>query len=113
MKIKNVLSAAALCAASVLALSSCSKEQESVKPVAQDEISQTVINQIKAMGLTTQDMKRVDGGYLVEGDIVITDENLAHAPEYQLLRIGDEEQYRTSNLVSVGSGRTISLRVST
>ena len=113
MKIKNVLSAAVFCTASVFAISSCSKEKEAVSPVAQDEISQTVISQIKDMGLTTQDIKRVEGGYLVEGDIVITDENLANRPAYQMLRIGDQEQYRTSNLVSVGSGRTVSIRVST
>lgn len=65
------------------------------------------------MGLTTQDIKRVDGGYLVEGDIVITDENLANRPAYQMLRVGDEEQYRTTNLVSVSTSRTISIRVST
>jgi hypothetical protein len=65
------------------------------------------------MGLTTDEVKKVDGGYLVEGDIVVTEANLAAKPEYQMLRVGDEEQYRTSNLVSVGSGRTVSIRVST
>ncbi|WP_239691556.1 M57 family metalloprotease [Hymenobacter lapidarius] len=75
-------------------------------------MSQAVISQIKEMGLTTDGIKRVEGGYLVEGDIVITDENLAQKPDYQLLRVGDQEQYRTSNLVSVGSGRTISIQVS-
>jgi hypothetical protein len=112
MKIKNVLSAAALCTASVLAFSSCSKEQEAVTPVAQEQISQAVIGKIREMGLTTQDIQRVDGGYLVEGDIVITDENLANLPDYNMLRIGEQEQYRTSNLVSVGTGRTISIQVS-
>ena len=113
MKLKNVLSAAALCTASVLALSSCSKEKEAAAPTAQDQISPAVISQIREMGLTTGDIKKVDGGYLVEGDIVVTNENLAQKPEYSLLRVGNEEQYRTSNLVSVGSGRTISVRVST
>jgi hypothetical protein len=114
MKIKNVLSAAFLCTASALTLFSCSKEKETVAPVVQEAgISQAVISKIKTMGLTTQDIQRVDGGYLVEGDIIITDENLAKAPDYQMLRVGDQEQYRTSNLVSVGSGRTVSIRVST
>ena len=112
MKLRNILSAAALCTASVLALSSCSKQQETVAP-AEEAISQTVLSQIKDMGLTTQDIKKVDGGYLVEGDILITDENLTAKPEYQMLRVGTEEQYRTTNLVSVGSGRTVSIQVST
>ena len=112
MKIKNVLSAAALCAASLMALSSCSKEEETVAPIAQEEISQAVIAKIRDMGLTTAGIERVEGGYLVEGDIVITDENLATRPDYAMLRIGEQEQYRTSNLVSVGSGRTVSIQVS-
>ena len=113
MRIKNVLSAAVLCAASVLAISSCSKEKEAVAPTAKTGVSQDVLTQIRAMGLSTQDVKQVEGGYLVEGDIVVTPENLATKPDYQMLRVGDEEQYRTSNLVSVGSGRTVSVRVST
>ena len=113
MKIKNVLSVTALCTASALALFSCQKEKETVAPAAEESISQSVKAQIKEMGLTTDGMKKVEGGYLVEGDIIITDENLAAKPDYQMLRVGDEEQYRTTNLVSVGSGRTISVRVST
>ena len=113
MKIKNVLSAAAVCAATVLAISSCSKEQDAVAPTAPAQVSPAVISQIKDMGLTTAGIQRVDGGYLVEGDIVITDENLANKPAYQMMRVGTEEQYRTTNLVSVGSGRTITVRVST
>ena len=111
MKLRNILSTATLCTASMLALSSCSKQQETVAP-AEEAISQSVLSQIKAMGLTTQDIKKVDDGYLVEGDILITDENLANKPEYQMLRVGAEEQYRTTNLVSVGSGRTVSIQVS-
>ncbi|ALW84126.1 protease [Hymenobacter sedentarius] len=113
MKVKNVLSAAAACAASVLAISSCSKEQETVAPADNAKVSQAVLSQIKDMGLTTTGIQRVAGGYLVEGDIVVTDENLANKPSYQMMRVGGEEQYRTTNLVSVGSGRTVSVRVST
>ncbi|MBD2770116.1 protease [Hymenobacter sp. BT664] len=113
MKVKNVLAAAAVCAASVFAVSSCSKEQEAVAPAAKDGISPSVLTQIRAMGFSTQDVKKVEDGYLVEGDIAITDENLATTPDYQFLRVGAEEQYRTTNLVTVsGSSRTISIRVS-
>src|SRR6185436_20950156 len=49
--------------------------------------------------------------YLVEGDIVITDEQLSHQPTTQFLRVGDEEQYRTNNLVT-GLPRNITVRVS-
>ena len=72
MKLKNILSAAAVCATSVMVVSSCSKVKEAVAPAAQEEISQAVLTQIKEMGLTTDGAQKVDGGYLVEGDILIT-----------------------------------------
>ncbi|GAA4367066.1 hypothetical protein GCM10023185_38610 [Hymenobacter saemangeumensis] len=108
---KNVLSAAAICAASVLTLASCQKESEQV--VSKNEVTEDVITQVRQMGFSTTGIQAVDGGFLVEGDIVLSKEDLANKNNPQLLRVGDEEQYRTSNLVSVGSGRTISIRVST
>ncbi|GAA4367061.1 hypothetical protein GCM10023185_38600 [Hymenobacter saemangeumensis] len=102
---------AALCFAAAVALSSCSKESESVTTT--DELSATELNQIKQLGFTTQGATKVEGGYLVEGDIFLTPENLSSPSPAQLLRVGDEEQYRTTNLVSVGSGRTITVAVTT
>jgi len=97
MKLKNVLSTAALCTASLLALSSCSKKEETaVAPVA---VSQDAMAQIKALGFSTQDVKKVEGGYVVEGDMLLTPELLASAPGYTTLRVGQDEQYRTTNLV--------------
>ncbi|UOQ53157.1 M57 family metalloprotease [Hymenobacter cellulosivorans] len=111
MKITKVLSAVALCAGSIAALSSCSKESEQV--TAKNEISADAISKIQQLGFTTKDAQKVEGGYLVEGDILLTDEALNSKPDYKLMRIAEGEQYRTNNLVSVGSGRTISIRVST
>jgi len=112
MKAKNVL-AAAVCAASLFAVSSCSKEQEAIAPTAEAEVSPAVLTQIRALGFSTQDIGKVEEGYLVEGDIVITDEHLAATPDQQLLRVGDEEQYRTYNLVGIsGTSRTIRVVVS-
>jgi hypothetical protein len=65
MKIKNVLSAAALCTASVLALSSCSKEKEQTA-AASAAVSQDALAQIKSLGFSTQDVRAVEGGYVVE-----------------------------------------------
>ena len=111
MKLRNILSTAALCTASVLVLSSCSKQQETVAP-AEEAISQTVLSQISQMGFTTQGASVVEGGYLVEGDIFLTPENLASPRAAQLLRVGAEEQYRTTEVVNVGLGRTITVAVS-
>jgi hypothetical protein len=109
MKAKYVL-ATAVCAASLFALSSCSKEQEAVAPTAEAEVSAAVLTQIRALGFSTQDVKKMEEGYLVEGDIVVTNEDLATVPGHQLLRVGDEEQYRTTNLVRI-SGRSRTIRV--
>jgi hypothetical protein len=110
MKTKQLI-AAALWAASTLTLLSCQKESEQV--VSKAEVTEAVIAQVRQLGLTTDGITAVDGGYLVEGDILVTPADLAERATPQLLRVGDEEQYRTTNLVSVGSGRTVTVRVST
>jgi hypothetical protein len=110
MKLKNVLSTAALCTASLLALSSCSKEKEAA--VAPAAVSQDAMAQIKALGFSTQDVKKVEGGYVVEGDMLLTPELLASAPGYSTLRVGQDEQYRTTNLVG-SLPRTLTVSLST
>ena len=57
------------------------------------------------MGLTTEEIKKVDGGYVVEGDMLLTPELGGQAPATNRAR-GQEEQYRTTNLVSAGCRRT-------
>ena len=68
---------------------------------------------ISAMGFNTDNVQRIDEGYLVEGDIVLSDSDLNVSLETNALRVGESEQYRTSNLVSVGSGRTINVAITT
>ncbi|HEX8506260.1 MAG TPA: M57 family metalloprotease, partial [Hymenobacter sp.] len=70
-----------------------------------------MLGQIKALGFSAQDAKAVDGGYVVEGDMLLTPELLASAPGYGTLRVGDEEQYRTTNLVT-GLPRTLTVSIS-
>ena len=109
MKTRTLLSVG-LCLASALALASCSKENEAI--TKSDEVSPTVLSQIKQLGFTTQGAMAVEDGYVVEGDIFLTETDLAAPGPVQLLRVGTEEQYRTTNLVSVGAGRTVSVAVS-
>ena len=108
MTTKNLLSVG-LCLASALVFSSCSKESDSV--TKSDEVSAAVLSQISQMGFTTQGATVVDGGYVVEGDIFLSDADLASPRAAQLLRVGSEEQYRTTEIVNVGTGRTISVAV--
>lgn len=91
-----------------LVFTACKKE---VKQVATDEIPESVMSKIKTLGFSTTGAKKVEEGYLVEGDIVLNDELLSSVPESKLLRIGDVEQYRTTNLVK-SLPRTITIKVS-
>ena len=98
MTTKNLL-LAGLCSASALVFSSCSKESESI--TKSDEVSASALSQIKQMGFATTGATVVDGGYVVEGDIFLSNEDLANPQPAQLLRVGAEEQYRTTAVVSV------------
>jgi hypothetical protein len=92
-----------------LFLASCKKDvKEAPKP---DEISDVVLAKINALGFTNDNVIKTDEGYLVEGDIIITEADLNSVPDNVFLRVGDEEQYRTNNLVT-GLPRNLTIRVS-
>ena len=110
MKTNNLFTAAAFCAASVLALSSCSKKEEAA--VAPTVASQEAVAQIQALGFGTEGVRPVAGGFVVEGDMLLTNDMLASAPGYSTLRVGADEQYRTTNLVG-GLPRTLTVSLST
>ncbi len=110
MNKRNLLASFALLVATGLGLSSC-QEKENI--TIKDQVSETTINQIKALGFTATGALKVEGGVLVEGDIVLTNEMLASVPEQNMLRVGQDEQYHTTNLVSVGTSRTIRVAITT
>jgi len=95
---------------------SCQRE-EAAAPAAKaqsEEISKEVLGKIEHLGFGTQDVKRIPQGFLVEGDIVLSKEDLDKVSDYQLLRVGDEEHYHTNSLVSTGGTvRTITVSMST
>jgi hypothetical protein len=108
MRLTRVLTPIALLVSSAIALSACEKKEEAV---AKNEISQEVVGQINALGFSARNAQKVEDGILVEGDILLTHEMLNSNPESSLLRVGQEEQYHTTNLVE-GLPRTITIRVS-
>jgi hypothetical protein len=91
----------------IVTLSACKKDAKT----AEGEISQAVKDQVYAAGFGTDNIQKVDEGYLVEGDIILTSEYLNSRPTNQTLRAGTEEQYHTTNLVT-GLPRMIFLRLS-
>jgi len=105
---KSIINLSALLVVLVFAVS-CKKN---ATPVQKDEIPQDVLAKINALGFGSSTVQKHEDGYLVEGDIIITPQMLNETPAYQLLRVGNEEQYRTTNLVT-GLPRQITVSAST
>ena len=87
---------------------SCKKTETAVDNV--NSVPKTVLESIKQLGFSTDHVVAKNGGYLVEGDIFLTNENLSGQSESQSLRIADVEHYRTTNLVRIP--RTVTVSVS-
>jgi hypothetical protein len=87
------------------AITSCKKE---ATKAPQDEISQETLTKISTHGFGTSNVQKDEDGYLVEGDIILTEEFLNSTPGGSYLRIANNEQYRTTNLVT-GLPRTITV----
>ncbi|MEO6405171.1 MAG: M57 family metalloprotease [Ferruginibacter sp.] len=88
-----------------ISFSSCKKDSS----IATEEISQATLLKISNNGFGTSNVQKIEEGYLVEGDIVLTEDFLNQTPGGNFLRIANNEQYRTTNLVNAGAGRTITL----
>lgn len=89
---------------------SCQKNQN--QPSRQTtEISQDVLAKIKPLGFGTLNVIKDEDGYIVEGDILLTNELLNGKNTGKLLCIANSEQYRTFNLVT-GLPRVITIKVS-
>ncbi|OJJ18754.1 protease B [marine bacterium AO1-C] len=80
----------------------------------QDEIPPEVLAKIKTMGFSTEGVLKADDGYIVERDIFIPVERLGEQYENPLvLRAGQEEQYRTTNVVNTNGGRVVTIYLDT
>jgi hypothetical protein len=101
---KMTRSFAAICLAA-LAMTACQKNTKEV--VAKEEVPQNILAQIQKQGFSTEGVKKVSNGYLVEGDIVLSENQLSSQPTTPNLVIAQEEQYHTFNLVSVSKHPTI------
>lgn len=76
-----------------------------------DEIPAAVKEKIFSLGFSAANIQKVDEGYLAEGDIVLSDQELDLKPETKFLRIAGNEQYRTYNLLT-GLPRTLTISLS-
>jgi hypothetical protein len=98
--IRQVTSTLAGCLIAGALFMSCQKENKDAEQQQQQKISQDVLQQISNKGFSTADVRKVEGGYLVEGDILLDEKELAATSNSPNLRIADVEQYRTNNLVT-------------
>lgn len=80
------------------AIFSC-KKQEQVTTEKQEQISGETLRKIKSMGFSTADVRKVTDGYVVEGDILLSEYDLRHPGNSAAFRIAGTEQYRTYNLL--------------
>lgn len=80
-----------------IVVTSCKKD---LNESATEEISEETLAKIHNHGFGTSNVQIIDEGYLVEGDIILTEKFLNSAPGGNFLRIAQEEQYRTTNLVT-------------
>ena len=88
-----------LTVALVLFLSACSKDSEKV---VEDRraVSQETLDKIAALGFSTKNVIKTDNGFLVEGDIELTAQELEEGLGGLDMRIASEEQYRTTNTIT-------------
>jgi len=98
MKTTNFLSLAASCLL-LTNLYSCKSNTTENAVEGKTEISAGKLSQIKSLGFSTDNIRKIDEGYLVEGDILLTDANLAEPSTDANLNIAETEQYRTTNVV--------------
>jgi len=63
-------------------------------------ISEAVLAKIHQLGFDTKNVQKIPEGYLVEDDIILDEEYMSGNPDRLMLRIGEEEQYHTTNLVT-------------
>ena len=87
----------------------CKKD---VREAPQEDVSEAVLAQIKHLGFNTDDVQKVENGYLVEGDIVLSADDLSGVSQSHELVYANEEHYRTTNLVNPSSYPTIRVALS-
>jgi hypothetical protein len=101
---RRVFRPIAIACAAALTLTACQKD---AKEATQDVVSADALSAIQRLGFSTEGVKKVSGGYLVEGDINLSDADLSSRITSPNLIIAQEEQYRTFNMVSISKHPTI------
>lgn len=92
----------------IAGLNSCTKNDPVVSTLEQG-LSAELKAKIVALGFDADEAYATEGGYIVEGDIFLSEEDLSKPIDlFQSLVFGNTEQYHTTNLVT-GLPRTITI----
>lgn len=105
---KRFINVLPLMALLIIVISACQKEKVGL---TEDQVPQEVIDQLYQLGFNPDGIVRVDRGYLIERDIVITDEFLRQQKHPQ--HVPGIEQYHTDNLVTTNGSRNINVYIKT
>jgi len=86
-------------------LYSCKKQDVSGDPAPaaatnDTRISTDVLQKIRQLGFSTENAKKTAEGYIVEGDILLHEEQLDDVPVRNSMIFGQEEHYRTNYVVN-------------
>lgn len=104
---KKIMGFLAIAAIAATTFTSCKKE------IRQDNsVNDETLSQIRALGFSTNGVRKTAEGYLVENDIILSEEDLKQRPTSPNMIIANEEQYRTFNLVNPTSYPTIRVALS-
>lgn len=109
MHMKKIFRPLVLAGMAALTFTACKKE---AKEVTQDLVPDDAITKIQRLGFSTEGVQKVEGGYLVEGDIVLSPADLDNQPNSPNMIIAKEEHYRTNYLVNPSAYPTIKVRLS-
>ncbi|WP_212004638.1 M57 family metalloprotease [Chitinophaga sp. HK235] len=85
---------------SVVAYSCKRDNDQTVVKEEQQGLPDAVKSQIASLGYDTRNVRTVEGGYVVEGDIFLTHESLNYKSTSPVLRVANSEQYRTTCLIT-------------
>lgn len=106
---KTIFTFTAVVAGCMLTLFACRKN---VKSDATSVVSDEALTKIYNLGFSNKDViPDGKGNYIVEGDILLSEDDLNAKADVSLLRVAGEEQYRTTNLVR-NLPRTITVSLS-
>jgi len=108
---KTIFTLTAVVAACVLTLFACRKNASN-ETASSSVVSDDVLAKVYNLGFSNKDViSDGNGNYIVEGDILLSEADLNTKNDVSLLRVGGEEQYRTTNLVR-NLPRTITVSMS-